>query len=72
MNLSPAIPNASKRRLSCARCGSAFDCGVGGRDGGCWCADEPYRMPMPTTTTEDCLCPACLRKLAAQSAGERE
>jgi hypothetical protein len=33
----------------------------------CWCASEPYRLPM-TDLSEDCLCPDCLRK-AAQAAG---
>jgi Cysteine-rich CWC len=53
---------AAARRLACARCGAAFDCGLGA---GCWCRDEPYRLPMSQTTNEDCLCPACLRKAAA-------
>jgi Cysteine-rich CWC len=50
------------RRLACARCGAAFDCGL---DAGCWCRDEPYRLPMSQMTNEDCLCPACLRRVAA-------
>ncbi|MGC1464101.1 MAG: cysteine-rich CWC family protein [Pseudolabrys sp.] len=50
------------RRLTCAQCGTAFDCGLGGE---CWCAAEPYRLPLPDTTAEDCLCPACLRARAA-------
>ncbi|HXX26742.1 MAG TPA: cysteine-rich CWC family protein [Pseudolabrys sp.] len=49
------------RRLVCARCGAAFDCGLGGD---CWCSTEPYRLPMPPLQSEDCLCPACLRKAA--------
>jgi hypothetical protein len=49
------------RDLRCARCGAAFTCGTGGRDGGCWCCDEAYRVPMPATAAQDCLCPACLR-----------
>ena len=60
------------RRLTCARCGAAFDCGSGGRDGGCWCNDEAYRMPVPSEADADCLCPACLRAAAAsQSADHR-
>jgi len=31
----------------------------------CWCAAEPYRLPMTKAALEDCLCPACLRKAAA-------
>jgi hypothetical protein len=57
----------SQRRLSCARCGNDFTCGAGGRDGRCWCADEEYRLPMPATTDQDCLCPSCLRVHAKQS-----
>jgi hypothetical protein len=49
------------RRLACARCGTAFDCGLGGE---CWCAAEPYRLPLTNDTREDCLCPVCLRKAA--------
>jgi hypothetical protein len=49
------------RRLACARCGAAFDCGLSGE---CWCAAEPYRLPMTGDAREDCLCPACLRKAA--------
>jgi len=29
------------RKLICARCGAAFDCGLGGD---CWCAAEPVRL----------------------------
>jgi len=61
-------PN-SPRRLTCARCGVSFDCGLGGD---CWCAAEPYRLPMTTVTIEDCLCPACLRKAAAHSSSFRD
>ncbi len=53
------------RRLACARCGAAFDCKPAG---GCWCAEEDYRLPMPTAAAEDCLCPSCLRKAAAVQA----
>jgi hypothetical protein len=56
------------RRLTCARCGAAFDCGLGGD---CWCAAEPYRMPMTTAAAEDCLCPACLRQAAAERRDEK-
>jgi hypothetical protein len=54
--------SAAARTLVCARCSTSFDCRLGG---GCWCAAEPYRLPMPETGTEDCLCPACLRAAAA-------
>jgi hypothetical protein len=49
------------RRLACARCGAAFDCGLGGD---CWCVAEPYWLPLTNDTSEDCLCPDCLRKAA--------
>jgi hypothetical protein len=53
---------AAKPRL---RCGATFECRPGG---GCWCAAEPYLLPMTNAAIEDCLCPACLRKAAdAQS-----
>lgn len=55
--LTPSTP----RRLACARCGAAFDCGLGTD---CWCAAEPYRLKLPASAAEDCLCPACLRKAA--------
>jgi hypothetical protein len=51
------------RHLRCERCGTTFVCGAGGRSG-CWCADEPDRLPMPPATAGDCLCPACLRAVA--------
>ena len=67
----PPSGQSAPRRLACARCGAAFDCSLGG---GCWCAAEPYRLPMPDAAAqdsprdapEDCLCPACLRAAAAQ------
>jgi hypothetical protein len=63
--IQPASPKT--RRLACARCGAAFDCGSAA--GACWCAAEDFRLPMPPgDAREDCLCPACLRK-AARSPG---
>ncbi|HEY0301630.1 MAG TPA: cysteine-rich CWC family protein [Rhizomicrobium sp.] len=53
------------RTLTCAHCGATFACDL---SGGCWCMAEPYRLPLPEslpgTAAQDCLCPACLRKLA--------
>ena len=63
MTMQPAP--TSPRKLSCARCGAAFECNL---EGGCWCAAEPYRLPMPDGAAEDCLCPACLRKAAERTA----
>lgn len=57
------------RRLACARCGKTFECGLGGD---CWCAAEPYRLPLTAAgASEDCLCPACLRMAAAAHAETR-
>jgi hypothetical protein len=57
-----ATPNPP-RRFACARCGTTFDCGLGGD---CWCAAEPYRLPLTAAgANEECLCPTCLRKAAA-------
>jgi len=58
-----AAPSPPTRRLACARCGKDFECGLAGD---CWCAAEPYRLPL-TSAGEigDCLCPDCLRMAAA-------
>ena len=53
------------RQLACAQCGAVFGCNL---EGGCWCAAEPYRVPLPDSAAQDCLCPDCLRKLAAAQA----
>jgi hypothetical protein len=62
-------PAAQPRRVTCARCGTRFDCGLGGD---CWCAAEPAKLPLPAlqvaSNAEDCLCPACLRKASAAAA----
>jgi len=52
---------AGPRRLFCARCGGAFDCGLGDN---CWCTAEPFRLPVTATSDKDCHCPACLRQAA--------
>jgi hypothetical protein len=48
------------RRLSCARCGTVFDCTL---NGDCWCAAEPVRLPVVDAAGD---CRDCLRKAAAQ------
>ncbi len=54
---------APARRLTCAQCGTTFECGL---SGGCWCADEPYRLRMTDIAAQqDCLCRDCLRQAAA-------
>jgi hypothetical protein len=56
----------SPRNLTCARCGAAFDCELGGE---CWCAAESFKLPVTKAGgAEDCLCPSCLRKAAALAA----
>ena len=56
-------PVVKLRALTCARCGTAFDCGSAA--GHCWCFDENYRLPLPPEgSAEDCLCPQCLKALA--------
>jgi hypothetical protein len=56
---------SSSRTLTCASCGTAFGCTL---DGACWCAEESFRLPLPTEAAQDCLCPSCLRRIAAQQA----
>jgi hypothetical protein len=56
------------RRIACARCGASFDCGF---SGDCWCAAEPYRLPLTNARIEDCLCSACLREAASARAESR-
>jgi hypothetical protein len=48
--------------LRCTRCGAEFACDPQGE---CWCKDESVRLPMPKAA-ESCLCPKCLRALAAE------
>ena len=60
----PLIASPS-RTLACARCGAKFECAPAG---GCWGAAEPYRLPLTEAgVSEDCLCPACLRRAAEQA-----
>lgn len=60
-----------QRSILCEGCGAPFLCrpANGGR---CWCGAEPYRLPMPLPAGapdyKDCLCPSCLRGLAASLA----
>jgi hypothetical protein len=62
------MTTSAPRRTACARCGTSFDCGL---SVDCWCAAEPYRLPMTKAAIEDCLCPACLQKAAAALAESR-
>ncbi|MBS0532897.1 MAG: hypothetical protein JSR72_02465 [Proteobacteria bacterium] len=64
MTMSP-----SSRALTCAQCGVSFNCSG---DVDCWCAAEPYRLPMPDADSGgDCLCPACLRERARRADKDR-
>jgi hypothetical protein len=59
MGASAPLP---RRAVACARCGTVFGCDLGGD---CWCAAEPFRLPLPDDAAAgDCLCPDCLRALA--------
>jgi hypothetical protein len=64
LNMTDSSAQASPRQLACTACGSEFSCSL---TGSCWCFDESFRLPMPSADG-DCLCPACLRKLAEQQA----
>ena len=53
---------AAMSPVTCARCGAGFNCSPG-HD--CWCAAEPFRLPMPEAgSSAGCLCPTCLRAFA--------
>lgn len=62
-NVSPV-----ERHITCERCGTEFSC-LPGHQGACWCEAESYRIPTPLPSEAgrfgDCLCPLCLRKIAA-------
>ena len=66
---------SAPRTLGCARCGAVFACRNDGSDR-CWCGAEPFRLPMPLPADvglfDDCLCPACLRAVAADLARRPE
>lgn len=57
------LPIQQKR---CQRCGAAFQCGTGGVQGGCWCMDQPIRLPLPKEGEGDCYCPRCLDQILQQ------
>jgi len=58
----------SSRRLACVRCNAVFECGL---SADCWCAAEPYQLPMTRAWLEDCLCPSCVRNAAALADSRR-
>ena len=55
------------RTLACARCGAGFGCNPAGS---CWCGQEAFKLPVPLpgkyAAFGDCLCPGCLREIAAE------
>ena len=58
----PVSTNVEKR---CPRCGGEFSCK---QEAGCWCANvrvEPAILAELRARYANCLCEACLRKLAA-------
>jgi len=62
-------PALATRQLRCERCGTVFGCRNLGETGSCWCSMEAYRLPLPLPDDvgpfEECLCPSCLREIAA-------
>jgi len=56
MTLDPALS------AHCARCGTAFQCGVDA-PGGCWCARLPVLPATAVQADAGCLCPTCLEAM---------
>lgn len=63
-------PALATRQWRCERCGTVFGCRDKGETGSCWCSMEEFALPVPLPEGvgpfEDCLCPACLREVAAE------
>jgi len=59
--------DAREKKINCERCGREFGCSRDAIDA-CWCAAEPYRLPMPLPPEVGrfvgCLCPSCLGTVA--------
>ena len=58
------------KQQSCESCGAAFTCGPMVK-GGCWCMQEQVpaeKLEELKGKYDTCLCPACLRKAAAEHA----
>ena len=59
----------NKREIKvCESCGHEFGCGA--KLDGCWCTEitlDPSQADDIKAKFNDCLCPACLEKLAAKS-----
>jgi hypothetical protein len=52
----PQLRHHRSVETRCPQCGTAMTCKP---EGGCWCAELPRVVPMPTDT-EGCLCRNCL------------
>jgi hypothetical protein len=63
-------PALATRQWRCERCGAQFGCANEGSEGSCWCSKEDFRLPVPLPEGvgpfDDCLCPGCLREIAAE------
>lgn len=63
------LPPERPRRIACARCGASFGC-LNDGTGRCWCGREAFSLPVPLPEGfgpwDDCLCPTCLRAVAAE------
>ena len=63
-------PAMATRQLTCERCGTPFGCRNTGESEGCWCSLEEFRLPVPLPEGVgpygDCLCPRCIRDVAAE------
>ncbi|MDR3744945.1 MAG: hypothetical protein P4K80_02300 [Acidobacteriaceae bacterium] len=45
----------------CPKCGETLTCKP---EGGCWCADLPHIMPLPSDRSDGgCMCLKCLQEL---------
>lgn len=53
------------KQKTCQQCGAEFECGSGGKEGGCWCQNYPPVMSLPTGN-HDCLCESCLSTVIEQ------
>ncbi len=53
------------KQKQCQQCGALFECGSGGKNGGCWCQNYPPLMSLPEGNG-DCLCESCLHAVIEQ------
>ncbi|MBI3549867.1 MAG: cysteine-rich CWC family protein [Elusimicrobia bacterium] len=55
----------------CDRCGAEFGCDREAGKDRCWCEDVPAVLPVPKDGKAACLCPKCLKALAAAMSSKR-